>query len=44
MLITYNLADGMMKVIKDRRSIREYTFEPVKDSDIDLDLRFILES
>ena len=33
---TYNLVNAAMKIIKDRRSIREYTSEPVKDSDIDL--------
>jgi nitroreductase len=32
----YNLVDATMKVIQDRRSIREYTSEPIKDSDIDL--------
>jgi len=32
----YTLADATMKVIQDRRSIREYTSEPVSDSDLDL--------
>jgi len=33
---TYNLIDATMKVIQDRRSIREYTTEPVSDQDLDL--------
>ena len=33
---TYTLADATMKVIQDRRSIREYTAEPVSDQDLDL--------
>jgi nitroreductase len=33
---SYNLVDATMRVIKDRRSIREYTSEPIKDSDLDL--------
>ncbi len=33
---TYNLVDATMKVIQDRRSIREYTEEPVMDQDIDM--------
>ena len=33
---TYNLVDATMKVIQDRRSIREYTAEPVSDQDLDL--------
>jgi nitroreductase len=33
---TYTLADATMKVIQDRRSIREYTPEPVSDQDLDL--------
>jgi nitroreductase len=37
---TYTLADATMKVIQDRRSIRNYTDEPVSDADLDL----ILES
>lgn len=36
----YTLADAAMKVIQDRRSIREFTSEPVSDSDLD----FILEA
>ncbi len=32
----YNLVDATMKVIQDRRSIREYTSEPVSDADLDL--------
>jgi nitroreductase len=37
---TYTLADATLKVIQDRRSIREYTPDPVSDHDLDL----ILES
>jgi nitroreductase len=37
---TYNLVEATMKVIQDRRSIREYTDEPVSDQDLDM----ILES
>jgi nitroreductase len=33
---TYSLADATMKVIQDRRSIREFTDEPVSDQDLDL--------
>jgi nitroreductase len=33
---TYNLVDATLKVIQDRRSIREYTAEPVSDSDLAL--------
>jgi nitroreductase len=33
---TYNLVDATMKVIQDRRSIREYTDEPVSDQDLDM--------
>jgi nitroreductase len=33
---TYSLADATIKVIQDRRSIREYTTEPVSDHDLDL--------
>ncbi|HWQ45630.1 MAG TPA: nitroreductase family protein [Longilinea sp.] len=33
---TYSLVDAAMKVILDRRSIREYTQEPVTDHDLDL--------
>jgi nitroreductase len=32
---TYNLIDATMKIIQDRRSIREYTPEPVSDQDLD---------
>jgi nitroreductase len=32
---TYNLADATMKVIQDRRSIREFTDEMVSDQDLD---------
>jgi nitroreductase len=32
---TYTLVDATMKVIQDRRSIREYTEEPVSDQDLD---------
>ena len=33
---TYNLVDATMKVIQDRRSIRQYTAEPVSDQDLDM--------
>jgi nitroreductase len=33
---TYSLIDATMKVIQDRRSIREFTKEPVSDRDLDL--------
>jgi len=33
---TYNLIDATMKVIQDRRSIREFSAEPVSDKDLDL--------
>src|SRR5512139_257558 len=33
---TYNLVEATMKVIQDRRSIREYTPEPVSDQDLDM--------
>ena len=33
---TYNLVDATMKVIQDRRSIRDYTAEPVSDQDLDM--------
>jgi nitroreductase len=33
---TYNLVDATMKVIQDRRSIREYTDEPVSEKDINM--------
>jgi nitroreductase len=36
MVETYSLADATMKVIQDRRSIREFTSEPVSDQDLDL--------
>ena len=32
----YSLAEATMKVIQDRRSIREFTDEPVSDQDLDL--------
>ncbi len=32
---TYTLAEATFKVIQDRRSIREFTAEPVSDSDLD---------
>lgn len=32
----FNLADATLKVIQDRRSIREYTTDPVSDHDLDL--------
>jgi nitroreductase len=37
---TYSLIDATMKVIQDRRSIRDYSPEPVSDQDLDM----ILES
>jgi nitroreductase len=33
---TYSLVDATMKVIQDRRSIRDYTDEPVSDQDLDM--------
>ena len=33
---TYTLADAAMKVIQDRRSIRDYTDEPVSESDLEM--------
>jgi nitroreductase len=33
---TYSLVDATMKVIQDRRSIRDYTPEPVADQDLDM--------
>ena len=33
---TFTLADATMKVIQDRRSIREFSAEPVSDHDLDL--------
>jgi nitroreductase len=33
---TYNLVEATMKVIQDRRSIREFTDEPVSDQDLDM--------
>jgi nitroreductase len=33
---TYNLVDATMKVIQDRRSIRQYTAETVSDQDLDM--------
>jgi nitroreductase len=33
---TYNLADATLKVIQDRRSVREFTNEPISDHDLDL--------
>jgi nitroreductase len=33
---TYNLADATLKAIQDRRSVREFTTEPVSDHDLDL--------
>lgn len=33
---TYNLLDATMKVIQDRRSIRNFTEEPVSDQDLDM--------
>lgn len=33
---TFTLADATMKVIRDRRSIREFTADPVSDENIDL--------
>lgn len=36
MIDAYCLADAAMKVIQDRRSIRDYTGEPISDHDLDL--------
>jgi nitroreductase len=36
MVDTYTLQEATLKVIQDRRSIREYTLDPVSDSDIDM--------
>ena len=33
---SYSLVEATMKIIQDRRSIREYTAEPVSDSDLDM--------
>ena len=33
---TYNLVDATVKVIQDRRSIRDYTDEPVSESDLEM--------
>jgi len=33
---TYNLVDAAIKIIQDRRSIREFTDEPVSDEDLDM--------
>jgi nitroreductase len=33
---TYNLIEATMKVIQDRRSIRDYTTDPVSDQDLDM--------
>jgi nitroreductase len=33
---TFNLVEATMKVIQDRRSIREFTDEPVSDKDLDM--------
>jgi hypothetical protein len=33
----YSLAEATMKVIQDRRSIREYTAEPVSDQGLDIE-------
>ena len=33
---TFTLADATLKTIQDRRSIREYSAEPVSDEDLDL--------
>jgi nitroreductase len=33
---TYGLAEATLKVIQDRRSIRDYTAEPVSDQDLDM--------
>ena len=33
---TYNLVDAAMKIIRDRRSIREFTDEPVAEQDIEM--------
>jgi nitroreductase len=33
---TYNLADATLKAIQDRRSVRDFTDEPISDHDLDL--------
>jgi len=33
---TYTLADATMKVIQDRRSVREFTAEPISDHELDM--------
>ena len=33
---TYSLADATLKAIQDRRSVREFTNEPISDHDLDL--------
>lgn len=33
---TYSLTEAAIKIIQDRRSIRDYTDEPVAESDLDL--------
>ena len=33
---TYNLVDATMKIIQDRRSIRNFTDEPVSEQDLDM--------
>ena len=33
----YSMVEATMKVIQDRRSIREYTAEPVSDHDLDIE-------
>ena len=33
---TYTLVEATMKVIQDRRSVREFTPEPVADQDLDM--------
>lgn len=33
---TYNLIDATLKIIQDRRSIRDFTEEPVSDQDLDM--------
>ena len=33
---TYSLIDATMKVIQDRRSIREFSDEPVSEHDLDM--------
>ena len=35
----YSLVDATIKVIQERRSIRDYTVDPVSDQDLDMILK-----